>query len=118
MQIQGKLKLEIAEGGQSTQVFLDHDINLHDASAPSTSRTAAASTCPSMLPFSYTLPLTFTEDPPPIPPPPNPGPVERQLPPTYIVHYEGIPGVRAEVKYSIKVQVERKRFLGLKKVQT
>ncbi|KAG8916719.1 hypothetical protein FRC00_014478, partial [Tulasnella sp. 408] len=118
VQIQGKLKLEIAEGGQTTQVFLDHDISLHDASAPSTSRTAATSTCPSMLPFSYTLPLTFTEDPPPIPPPPNPGPVERQLPPTYTVHYEGIPGVRAEVKYSIKILVERKRFLGLKKVQT
>ncbi|KAG8945482.1 hypothetical protein FRC04_000767 [Tulasnella sp. 424] len=119
VQIQGKMKLEIAEGGQTTQLFLDHDINLHDASAsaPSTSRTSATSTCPSMLPFSYTLPLTFTEDPPPIPPPPNPGPVERQLPPTYSVNYEGIPGVRAEVKYTIKVLVERKRFLGLKKVQ-
>ncbi|KAG8971674.1 hypothetical protein FRB90_010428, partial [Tulasnella sp. 427] len=118
VQISGKMKLEIAEGGQTTQLFLDHLIVLHSPS-PSSPSSSSTRTCPSMLPFSYTLPLTFSEEPPPIPPPPNPGiPVERQLPPTYHVHYEGIPGVRAEVKYGIKVSVERKRsFLGLKKVQ-
>lgn len=69
-----------------------------------------------MLSFSYTLPLTFDEEPPRIANEPVPvGTVQRQLPPTYLVQYDGIPGIRAEVKYAIKVHVERKRFWNLKK---
>ena len=59
-----------------------------------------------MLPFSYQLPLTFSEDGPD-------GPAERQLPPTYLYHYEGIPGIRAQVAYSVKVLIERKVFLKI-----
>ncbi|KAG8907260.1 hypothetical protein FRB99_004954 [Tulasnella sp. 403] len=116
LKIQGKLKLELIEGGSSTQLFLDHSATLY----PLPSQQSRS--CPSLLSFSYTLPLTFDELSPPNPADPSsrdPVPVQRLLPPTFSTRYDGVPGgMRADIKYSIKIIIERKRWWGLGKAQT
>ncbi|KAG8852944.1 hypothetical protein FRB96_008463 [Tulasnella sp. 330] len=105
VRITGKIKLDISEGGTSSFAFLEHTIKLYNTA----DRPDASRTCPSMLTFSYTLPTTYTEnstiD--------SPEAIERALPPTYQIAYDGVPGMRAEVKYAIKFKVDRKRLWKL-----
>ncbi|KAG9022996.1 hypothetical protein FRB95_013869 [Tulasnella sp. JGI-2019a] len=104
LRITGKIKLDISEGGMSTYAFLEHAEKLYN----SADYQPNASTCPSMLTFSYTLPTAYTEH-----STDSPEPLERALPPTYEVAYDGIPGMRVAVKYTIKFRVERKRLWKL-----
>jgi len=64
-----------------------------------------------MLPFAYTLPTSYLEaqsnhvGADAVLPP-----VKRSLPPSYSVSFDGVPGLRAQVKYTIRVELVKKRF--------
>lgn len=104
-QITGKIKLDISEGGTSAFTFLEHVIKLYT----SADQPNASGACPSMLTFAYTLPTTYTEN----PTIDSPEAIERALPPTYQIAYDGVPGMRAQVRYVIKFKVDRKRLWKL-----
>lgn len=90
-QIEGDLKLTIAEGGTNSIPFLSHSIPLFYS--------ATGSTCPAVHAFSYRLPLKFDDD-----------GHSRGLPPTYEVNFRGVPGLRAVVRYWITVKLVRKKI--------
>ncbi|KAG8928412.1 hypothetical protein FRC02_006932 [Tulasnella sp. 418] len=103
LKIEGKLKLEIAEGGTHSAVFLDQDISLYP-------KDDTDAQCPSILPFAYALPTTYHEDQPHAPGDPAPPPIKRPLPPSYECEFDGVPGLRAQVRYMIRVEVTRKKI--------
>jgi hypothetical protein len=64
-----------------------------------------------MLTFAYTLPTYYLEQPQAHPgSDTTPQPIKRSLPPTYAVSFDGVPGLRAQVKYMIKVELVKKRL--------
>ncbi|KAJ3553978.1 hypothetical protein NM688_g3342 [Phlebia brevispora] len=90
VKLKGTLLLkEIAEGGTVT-----HELCLSRLSLWSKDRDSGS--CPSSLPFSLTLPTTFSD-----------GKHDYPLPPTHEVHLTGMPGFRATVEYSVTATVHR-----------
>lgn len=96
-QIEGDLKLTIAEGGTHTHFLLSHSIPLFYSATPAT--------CPASHSFTYRLPLKFDD-----------GGHLRGLPPTYEVDFRGVPGLRAIVRYWITVKLSRKKIWKRKEV--
>lgn len=92
-QIEGALKLkEIAEGGTNTsslcldvKTLWNKDIN--------------GGECPTVLPFSLTLPGTFWD-----------GKASYPLPPSFEAHLSGLPGFRANIEYSVSAVVTRSKL--------
>ncbi|GBE85295.1 hypothetical protein BKA93DRAFT_789659 [Sparassis latifolia] len=93
VKIEGTLRLkEIAEGGTTTR-------NLCVSSASWTKDTFEGSFPPS-VPFSLTLPATFSD-----------GRDEYPLPPTHEAHLSGVPGFRAAIDYMVSVTVQKDKSL-------
>ncbi|KAI0064110.1 hypothetical protein BV25DRAFT_1914760 [Artomyces pyxidatus] len=84
VKIEGRIKLhEFAEGGTMTVVLCNESI-------PLWRKGEDAGPCPSALPFSTLLPMTFVlED------------ATYPLPPTFAAQLEGIPGFSANVEYTV-----------------
>lgn len=98
-QLEGTLKLEeVAEGGKySTTLCLDVKTLWN--------KDHNAGPCPNSLPFSLSLPFTFTDD-----------KAEYALPPSYQVNLDGVPGFFASIDYSVSAVVNKrnlKSYFGL-----
>ena len=89
-QIEGDMKLVIAEGGTIVHPLLSVSIPLLYSATPVA--------CPETHPFSCRLPIRFDDS-----------GVQRPLPPTYEVNFPGIPGIRAAVRYWMTVKFVRKK---------
>ncbi|KDQ20140.1 hypothetical protein BOTBODRAFT_51476 [Botryobasidium botryosum FD-172 SS1] len=96
LEIEGAMKLSIAEGGKVKHSLLHISLPLYDAATSNTP-------CPSTLNFRQIIPTTY-----------NDNGNQRPLPPTYEVHLPGVPGLRATVKYTINVTIVRKKFWNRK----
>ncbi|KAF8608334.1 hypothetical protein BDV93DRAFT_504798 [Ceratobasidium sp. AG-I] len=106
LKIVGSIKLSIHDSGSTNTVFLSHTIPLHPApSSPSSSSTS--SPCPETLPFKWSLPQTYVDK--WGSPPSN---RVRPLPPSYELTIEGVPGLRARVRYEVEVVI-RWKWKGL-----
>lgn len=88
VKIEGSLKLkEIAEGGTTTYKLALTRTTLW-------SKDRQSGPCPTSIPFSLTIPTTFTD-----------GKDTYPLPPTHQVHLSGVPGFTANVDYIVKAYV-------------
>ncbi|TFK52174.1 hypothetical protein OE88DRAFT_1368232 [Heliocybe sulcata] len=91
VKVEGFLRLkEIAEGGTTSSTLCSEKRTLW------TKDESSQGSCPSSLPFSLTLPTTFSD-----------GKGSYPLPPTYEVHLSGLPGFQATTDYSVSATVYR-----------
>jgi len=96
VKIEGSLHLkEIAEGGTTSHKLCLSRLTLWSRDRPS-------GTCPSSLPFSLSLPATFSD-----------GKDAYSLPPTHEVHLSGVPGFRATIDYSVTANVQKAKSTSL-----
>ncbi|THH26819.1 hypothetical protein EUX98_g7367 [Antrodiella citrinella] len=96
VKIEGSLHLkEIAEGGTTSHKLCLSRLTLW-------SRDRHSEPCPSSLPFSLSLPATFSD-----------GKDAYSLPPTHEVHLSGVPGFRATIDYSVTANVHKTKSASL-----
>ncbi|OBZ71501.1 hypothetical protein A0H81_08642 [Grifola frondosa] len=96
VKIEGTLRLkEIAEGGTTTNSLCLSKVVLW-------SKDRDAGPCPLSLPFSLTLPTTFSD-----------GKDNYPLPPTHEAHLSGVPGFKAAIDYSVSATVHKSRATSL-----
>lgn len=100
VQLDGHLKLTIAEGGKKTK-------SLFSSTHIIWSRSPHTPPCPESLPFVIAMPYTYTDN-----------DRVRPLPPSYQVIFPGVPGLFAHSVYNVTVRVTRERRLLRRKVDT
>jgi len=97
VKIEGELQIKEVAGSGTTSSSLCLDVKTlwsRDSPGP----------CPTSLPFSLTLPNTFSD-----------GKLEYPLPPTYEAHLSGVPGFYANINYNVSAVLNRSKvsFFGL-----
>ncbi|PCH40301.1 hypothetical protein WOLCODRAFT_67744 [Wolfiporia cocos MD-104 SS10] len=96
VKLEGRLRLkEVAEGGTTTNQLCLFTVMLW-------SQEGNLEPCPSSLPFSFTIPTTFSD-----------GKNIYPLPPTHEAHLAGVPGFHAVIDYYITVTVQKNKPAGL-----
>lgn len=93
-QLEGHLKLTIAEGGKKTRQLFKAEHTIWRAGG-------GAQECPRMLNFVVPMPSAYTD---------STG-VSRALPPSYQILFPGVPGLFADSVYTLTVRVRRARTL-------
>ncbi|KAF9806952.1 hypothetical protein IEO21_08442 [Rhodonia placenta] len=96
VKIEGTLRLkEVAEGGNTAHRLVLSVQTLW-------TRDHRAGQCPPSLPFSITLPTTFSD-----------GREVYPLPPTHEAHMSGVPGFHADIEYSVSALISRTKSSSL-----